>query len=85
MKTYFYDCSIVIVVNKNETVEDKAMKIKEDVVDNLNLTHSTWQGEKRQRELLQEHIRSITDLVRKLDRDIKVCVNSFPRYGCLKL
>ena len=48
------------------------MRIKEDVVENLNLTHSTWQGEKKQRELLQEHIRSITELVKKLDRDIKV-------------
>lgn len=51
---------------------ERAMRIKEDVVENLNLTHSSWQGEKKQRELLQEHIRSITELVKKLDRDIKV-------------
>ena len=51
---------------------DRAMRIKEDVIENLNITHSTWQGEKRQRELLQEHIRSITDLVRKMDKDIRV-------------
>lgn len=53
-------------------LSDRAMRIKEDVIDNLNLTHSTWQGEKKQRELLQDHIRSITELVKKLDRDIKV-------------
>ena len=51
---------------------DRAMRIKEDVIENLNITHSTWQGEKRQRELLQEHIRSITDLVRKMDKDMRV-------------
>lgn len=54
------------------TSTDRAMRIKEDVIENLNITHSTWQGEKRQRELLQEHIRSITELVRKMDKDIKV-------------
>lgn len=48
------------------------MKIKEDVIENLNITHSTWQGEKKQRELLQDHIRSISEVVHKLDRDIKV-------------
>lgn len=51
---------------------DRSMRIKEDVVENLNITHSTWQGERRQRELLQEHIRSVTELVRKMDRDIRV-------------
>ena len=48
------------------------MQIKEDIIDNLNITHSTWQEEKRNRELLQEHIRTITDVVRKLNRDITV-------------
>jgi len=53
-------------------ITDRAMKIKEDVIENLNITHSTWQGEKKQRELLQDHIRSISEVVHKLDRDIKV-------------
>ncbi|ELU06030.1 hypothetical protein CAPTEDRAFT_149793 [Capitella teleta] len=49
---------------------DRAYKIKEDIIDNLNITHGTWQEEKRSRQLLQEHIRTITDVVRKLSRDI---------------
>lgn len=49
-----------------------AYKIKEDIIDNLNITHGTWQEEKRSRQLLQEHIRTITDVVRKLSRDIMV-------------
>ncbi|XP_067932953.1 protein FAM81A-like [Watersipora subatra] len=59
----------------SQNLLDRAMRIKEDVVENLNLTHSTWQGEKKQRELLQEHIRAITELVKRLDRDIKVLEN----------
>ena len=51
---------------------DRAYKIKENIIDNLNITHGTWQEEKRSRELLQEHIRTITDIVRKLSRDIQV-------------
>jgi hypothetical protein len=50
----------------------RAYKIKEDIIDNLNITHGTWQEEKRNRQLLQEHIRTITDVVRKLSRDILV-------------
>ena len=53
------------------------MQIKEDIIDNLNITHSTWQEEKRNRELLQEHIRTITDVVRKLNRDITVLPFSY--------
>ena len=51
---------------------DRAYKIKEDIIENLNYTHGTWQDEKHARELLQEHIRTITDVVRKLGRDIQV-------------
>jgi len=51
---------------------DKSMKIKEDVVENLSLTHSSWHDEKKQRESLQEHMRGITDLIKRLERDIKV-------------
>ena len=38
----------------------------------MSLSHGTWQEEKAQRSLLQEHIRTITDVVRKLNRDIMV-------------
>ncbi len=51
---------------------DRAYKIKEDIIDNLNLTHGTWREEKRARELLQDHIRTITDAVQKLGSDIRV-------------
>ncbi|XP_077989594.1 protein FAM81A-like [Glandiceps talaboti] len=51
---------------------DRAFKIKEDIVDTLNLTHGSWQGEKQARELLQEHIRTITMVVKRLSREIEV-------------
>ena len=55
---------------------EKAYKIKEDLIDNLNFTHGTWQDEKQARELLQDHIRTITDVVRKLSKDIVVGIMS---------
>ena len=55
-----------------QSLLDRAFKIKEDIIDNLNLQHGTWQEEKHARALLQEHIRTITDVVRKLSRDIQV-------------
>ncbi|XP_013411484.1 protein FAM81A [Lingula anatina] len=51
---------------------EKAVRIKEDILDNTSYTHGTWQNEKRARELLQDHIRTITDVVKKLDWDIKI-------------
>lgn len=54
------------------TVMDRAFKIKEDVIDSLNFTHGTWQEEKHARSLLQEHIRTITAIVNKLNNDIAV-------------
>ncbi|XP_052098447.1 protein FAM81A-like [Mytilus californianus] len=52
------------------TVMDRAFKIKEDVIDSLNFTHGTWQDEKHARSMLQEHIRTITAIVNKLNNDI---------------
>lgn len=51
---------------------DRAFKIKEDVIDSLNFTHGTWQEEKHSRSMLQEHIRTITAVVNKLNTDISV-------------
>ena len=51
---------------------DRAFKIKEDVIDSLNFTHGTWQDEKHARNMLQEHIRTITAVVNKLNADIAV-------------
>lgn len=49
---------------------DRAFKIKEDVIDSLNFTHGTWNEEKQARGLLQEHIRTITAVVNRLNSDI---------------
>ncbi|KAK7450217.1 hypothetical protein BaRGS_00039965 [Batillaria attramentaria] len=49
---------------------DRAFKIKEDVIDSLNFTHGTWNEEKQARALLQEHIRTITAVVNRLNGDI---------------
>ena len=51
---------------------DRAYKVKEDVIDVLSLTQNTWHEERRARQLLQDHIQTITDVVRKLNRDIEV-------------
>ena len=53
---------------------DRAYKIKEDIIDALNITHGTWQEERHSRELLQEHIRTITSVVGRLSRDIAVSI-----------
>ena len=51
---------------------DHAFRVKDDVINSLNTARGTWQTEAQARGLLQEHIRAITDVVRKLSRDIQV-------------
>jgi len=51
---------------------DHAFRVKDDVIASLGTTRGSWQFEAQSRELLQEHIRAITDVVRKLSRDIQV-------------
>ena len=58
-----------------QSLIDRAYRIKEDIIDNLNITHGSWQEEKKARELLQDHIRTITDVVRKLSKDIVVSLS----------
>ncbi|XP_070541707.1 protein FAM81A-like [Ptychodera flava] len=55
-----------------QSLLDRAFKIKEDIIDSMNLTHGTWQGEKQARDLLQEHIRTITLVVKRLSREIEI-------------
>ena len=57
---------------------DRAFKIKEDVIDSLNFTHGTWNEEKQARGLLQEHIRTITAVVNRLNGDIAVSLSVSP-------
>lgn len=52
---------------------DRALRIKQDIVEALNYTQGTWQNEKQARELLQEHIKAITAVVKQLHRDLEVC------------
>ena len=52
---------------------DRALRIKQDVVESLNYSQGTWQNEKQARELLQEHIKAITAVVKQLHRDLEVC------------
>ncbi|XP_061174277.1 protein FAM81A-like isoform X1 [Saccostrea echinata] len=54
----------------SQNLVDRAFKIKEDVIDSLNFTHGTWQEEKHARNMLQEHIRTITAVVNRLNNDI---------------
>ncbi|XP_076443790.1 protein FAM81A-like [Babylonia areolata] len=55
---------------------DRAFKIKEDVIDSLNFAHGTWNEEKQARGLLQEHIRTITAVVNRLNGDISAIEES---------
>jgi len=54
------------------TLLDRALRAKKDVIDSLEMNHGTWHEEKQARQLLQDHIRTITDVVKKLNHDIQV-------------
>lgn len=62
---------IVATERSTTALLDRALKIKEDVITNLNYTHGTWQEERNARVSLQEHVKTITDAVRKLGNDIQ--------------
>lgn len=49
---------------------DRALRVKHEVVDAIGIAQGTWQQERHARELLQEHIRSITALVGQLHHDV---------------
>ncbi|KAL4227871.1 hypothetical protein ACF0H5_013309 [Mactra antiquata] len=49
---------------------ERAFKTKEDVIESLNFTHGTWQEEQHARSMLQEHVRTITAVVNRLNSDI---------------
>jgi hypothetical protein len=51
---------------------DHALRVKDDVITSLGSVRGSWQSEAQSRELLHEHIRAITDVARKLSRDIQV-------------
>ena len=57
---------------------ERALRIKQDIASNYDTAHGIWQDEKQARHLLQEHIRTITDVVRKITSDIQVR----SPYGC---
>lgn len=62
---------------------DHAFRVKDDVIASLGTARGSWQSEAQARELLQEHIRAITDVVRKLSRDIQVkIVTAFFQLFC---
>lgn len=54
----------------SQALIERAFKTKEDVIESLNFTHGTWQEEKHARNMLQEHIRTITAVVNRLNNDI---------------
>lgn len=54
------------------TLLDRALRIRKDAIDSLEKSHGNWYEEKQARQLLQDHIRTITDVVKKLNHDIQV-------------
>ncbi len=51
---------------------DRAVKIKEDIVNSQEFMKGNFTDEKRNRELLENHIRTITAVCKKLNFDIEV-------------
>eukprot|EP01135_Chromosphaera_perkinsii_P011132 Nk52_evm41s2340 gene=Nk52_evmTU41s2340 len=49
----------------------EAINIQREIDDSFQFAENTWKGEKRARGLLQDHIRTITVLVRRLNREIE--------------
>lgn len=45
-------------------------------MENLNYTHGTWQEEREARELLQDHVKTITAVVKQMNKDVKELENS---------
>lgn len=50
---------------------ERALTVKEDIIESLSIAQISWQGEKKARNLLQEHIRTITTVVKRLSREIE--------------
>ncbi|KAL8197004.1 UNVERIFIED_CONTAM: Protein fam81a [Gekko kuhli] len=51
---------------------EHAFRIKEDIVSTLHRMQNKGGGDRLARQLLEEHIRNITAIVRQLNRDIEV-------------
>ena len=41
-------------------------------MENINYTHGTWQSETEARELLQEHVKALTNVTKQLTKDTQV-------------
>ena len=46
--------------------------MRDEVSTSLSVTQGTWEEERHARKMLQEHIHAITDVLRKLSRDVQV-------------
>ncbi|XP_078685754.1 protein FAM81A-like [Branchiostoma floridae x Branchiostoma belcheri] len=55
-----------------QSLVDRAFRIKEDLIESLSFTKGTLQGEQTARQLLEDHIRTITVVVKRLSREIEV-------------
>ena len=51
---------------------DRSIKIKQDLLENMNFTQESWQEEKDARETLQTHVKTITNVVKQLSKDVQV-------------
>ena len=68
-----------------QSLIDKAYRIKEDIIESMNLSHGSWQNEKEARTLLTDHIRNITVIVKRLSREIEVSFHYQSLYELLRL
>ena len=71
-RTLHFYCRLIHQEKTTQTLIDKAYKIKEDIIESMNLSHGSWQNEKEARVLLTDHIRNITVIVKRLSREIEV-------------
>ena len=51
---------------------ERALKIKEDIVNSQEFTRGTFHDERKSRQLFEDHIRVITAVCKKLNSDIEV-------------
>lgn len=62
---------LAIQEKTTRSLVDRALTVKEDIIESLSIAQMSWQGEKKARSLLQEHIRTITTVVKRLSREIE--------------
>jgi len=68
----FLEDRIIHQEKTTRSLIEKALRVREDMEDSLSHAQISLHGERKARALLQEHIRTITAVVKRLSREIEV-------------